>query len=293
MCSREERPFTCELVDMHNGRRAPDENSQVARLTRWVPDDPSDLCPFKYYTRKEGLSLLHGLNITRIVNIGDSQGRYFSLRLASILSDHAVWRRITKQSFLPLNYSSPGFDGVTVDFYWRVSVPEIMQGFKKDEYWCNFGDFMKHGVHRGRLIILNNFAHQVLHSYRSFKDPLTRLKELGDMVDQGMAECGDRSIFYRTPNELFAGRKFEVKAAKKHAADAHAYQGDALDLELEVIPKLKDQFHVPTLDAHSMTKMDKRLNMDGLHYQHWELDHEVHTFLSHIHCLGVGGYWKK
>lgn len=277
---------------MHNRGTALDENSRVPSLTRWVPSEPSDVCPFKYYTRREGLSLLHSLNITRIVNIGDSQGRYFALRLASILSDHAVWRRITKQSFLPLNYSSPGFDGVTVDFYWRISTPEIIDGFKKDEYWCNFGGTLEHGVHRGRLIILNNFAHQVLHSYRSFADASTRLKELGDIVDLGMVGCGDRSIFYRTPNELFSGRKFEVKAAKKYAEDQHAYQGDALDLELQVIPNLKEQFHVPIVDAHSMTKMDKRLNMDGLHYRHWELDHEVHAFLSNIHCLHVGEYWK-
>lgn len=272
---------------MHNRGTALDENSRVPSLTRWVPSEPSDVCPFKYYTRREGLSLLHSLNITRIVNIGDSQGRYFALRLASILSGHAVWRRITKQSFLPLNYSSPGFDGVTVDFYWRISIPEIIDGFKKDEYWCNFGGTLEHGVHRGRLIILNNFAHQVLHSYRSFADASTRLKELEDIVDLGMAGCGDRSIFYRTPNELFSGRKFEVKAE-----DQHAYQGDALDLELQVIPNLKEQFQVPIVDAHSMTKMDKRLNMDGLHYRHWELDHEVHAFLSNIHCLHVGKYWK-
>jgi hypothetical protein len=75
------------------------------------------------------------------------------------------------------------------------------------------------------------------------------------------------------------------------AEDGEAVRLMMLVVAPQVLPRLVREVSLPVLDAFGVTNRSAADSVDGLHYNRWELEHEVHLFLSQVQCLHRHGGW--
>jgi hypothetical protein len=93
-------------------------------------------------------------------------------------------------------------------------------------------------------------------------------------------------VLWRSPNQLLPTHR------RNTAEGGETTFGEAVDADaLHTLPRLVRELSLPVLDAFAVTNRSAADSVDGLHYNRWELEHEVHLFLSQVQCLHRHGVW--
>jgi len=248
------------------------------KLSRWEVNNPHPACPFKYFTKNETLDLLHSMNVSKIHIIGDSMGRYFCFDLLGILTDTDREQHTFHFDFEALY---PSEVGIMVMFRWHEAIadfPKSLSQHAEKETTCQGDD---------SIVIMGNNIHEVFDRPALFQgiDTKPRGDQIREVVDSARKECGKR-IMWRGPNQLAQGKR-EV-----HHNDQTISYGEVVDFdEFKVLPALMEELQLPLLDAYRITDATPEDSVDGLHYNRWELEHEIHAFFSQADCLHRHGFW--
>lgn len=106
------------------------------------------------------------------------------------------------------------------------------------------------------------------------------------MVEKSRRKCGDR-LLWRGPNQVADFSRTWRGEDSNTLTFAEAIDTDAF----KTLPRLSQELDVPILDVYSITDKAPQDCLDGMHYDRWELEHEVHVLLSQVECLFRTGYW--
>lgn len=247
---------------------------EAKTLTRWVTPKTHPACPFRYFSHDDTLGLLKALNVTKIHLMGDSMSRYFGFILIGVMTNTPRMQYTFHFDFTMLFQEEMG---VRVEMYWRPTVKEAHEALD-NTVSCGDRD----------IIIINNNLHQAASTPDSFMDMDIRMKDIKGLVEHARERCGAR-VMWRSPNEVSSEARSWTGGDEDHSTITYGQRvsWDAV----EVVPNLVEDLKLPMLDAYSITtKADQDL-IDGVHYSRWELEHEVHAFLSQADCLYRHGLW--
>jgi hypothetical protein len=168
--------------------------------------------------------------------------------------------------------------GIAVEFYWRETIESLHAAMDGAEaFLCDNDD---------SLVVINNNLHQALMEQELFLEMDRRYAAIKGVVEHARQKCGNR-VMWRGPNQVTDYARPWRGEDKNNVTFAEFIDMDAL----KVLPRLTVDLDVPLLDVHAITDKAGQDSTDGMHYNRWELEHEVHLMLNQVECLYRTGFW--